>query len=520
MSLQISISNSIRGYRSVPGGVPVDPDAQAFITAAAITDPTQQAAINTLVVDLKGYSIWTKMKALYPFVGGTASQHKFNLKDPRDLDVAFRLVFNGGWTHSGTGATPNGTNAYANTYLAPSANLTNYNVSLSYYSRTNVSSTGVEIGSLNVSNYMHMHLRYTGDIWYALLQQSAADSVSNNSSTGFFTGNRTANNVKKHFKNGINLGTSTTTTTTSLSIEPIFLGALNSGSFPANYSTKQTAFASIGNGLTDTEAANFYTAVQAFQTTLGRSIGPQTVSDADAQAFVTNAGIVDQVEATAINNLVIGLKADSLWTKMKAIYPFVGGSATSNSYNLRNTAQYQLSFSGGGTWNSNGYTGGVNGYANTGLNPNTAFSTNDSFHMSIYSRTNSALDGADLGGVNASARTDLWLRAADGTCYNRVHLNGIATANTNSTGIYISTRNSSTSLKLFKNNSQLGSTYTGANGARLDVNMFLGAYALGNTPAYYTQRNYAFASIGDGLSDAESTNLNNRINTFNTTLSR
>jgi hypothetical protein len=242
--------------------------------------------------------------------------------------------------------------------------------------------------------------------------------------------------------------------------------------------------------------------------------------DPDAQAFIAAAGITDATQKSAINQLVIGLKADSLWTKMKAIYPFVGGSATSNSYNLRNTAQYQLSFSGGATHNSNGYTGGVNGYANTGLNPNTAFSTNDSFHMSIYSRTNSAIDGADLGGVLASARTDLWLRAADGTCYNRVHLNGIATANTNSTGIYISTRNSSTSLKLFKNNSQLGSTYTGANGARLDVNMFLGAYALGTTPAYYTQRNYAFASIGDGLSDAESTNLNNRINTFNTALSR
>jgi hypothetical protein len=81
----------------------VDPDAQAFITAAAITDPTQQTAINTLVVDLKGYGIWTKSKALYPFVGGTASQHKFNLKDPRDLDAAFRLVFTGGWTHSSNG---------------------------------------------------------------------------------------------------------------------------------------------------------------------------------------------------------------------------------------------------------------------------------------------------------------------------------------------------------------------------------------------------------------------------------
>ena len=58
--------------RAASGGG-VDPDAQAFITAAGITNPTQQAAINTLVVDLKGYNVWTKMKALYPFVGGTAS---------------------------------------------------------------------------------------------------------------------------------------------------------------------------------------------------------------------------------------------------------------------------------------------------------------------------------------------------------------------------------------------------------------------------------------------------------------
>lgn len=34
----------------------------------------------------------------------------------------------------------------------------------------------------------------------------------------------------------------------------------------------ECAFASIGDGLTDTEAVNFYTAVQRFQTTLGRQV--------------------------------------------------------------------------------------------------------------------------------------------------------------------------------------------------------------------------------------------------------
>ena len=114
-----------------------DADAQAFITAAAITDSTQQNAINTLVLALKGYSIWTKFKAIYPIVGGTASQHKYNLKDPRDLDAAFRLTFATGWTHSVNGMLPNGTTAFADTKLIPSTAIfgSNQNIHLSYYSR-------------------------------------------------------------------------------------------------------------------------------------------------------------------------------------------------------------------------------------------------------------------------------------------------------------------------------------------------------------------------------------------------
>ncbi len=59
MPMQISISNSIGGGGGNLGsGGGIDSDAQAFITAASITDATQQSAINTLVTDLKGYEIW------------------------------------------------------------------------------------------------------------------------------------------------------------------------------------------------------------------------------------------------------------------------------------------------------------------------------------------------------------------------------------------------------------------------------------------------------------------------------
>ena len=106
-------------YYSLISLMPKVDDAQAFITAAGITDPTQQSAIITLVSDLKAYGIWTKFKAIYPIVGGTASQHKFNLKDPRDLDAAFRLTFATGYTHSSTGMLPNGTTAFADTKFNP-----------------------------------------------------------------------------------------------------------------------------------------------------------------------------------------------------------------------------------------------------------------------------------------------------------------------------------------------------------------------------------------------------------------
>jgi hypothetical protein len=119
--------------------VSLDSDAQAFLTAAGITDPIISGAIDTLVVDLKAANIWSKMKAIYPMVGGSSSTHKWNLKDPRDLDAAFRLAFYGGWTHNSNGATPNGVNGYADTKINSNLELTliNMHFASALYSRTN-----------------------------------------------------------------------------------------------------------------------------------------------------------------------------------------------------------------------------------------------------------------------------------------------------------------------------------------------------------------------------------------------
>jgi len=253
------------------GGGGTDPDAQAFITATGISG-TDATATNQLVLDLKSANIWTKMKCIYPFVGNTASSQKYNLKDARDLDAAFRLTFFGGGTFSSNGYQPNGTNAYANTFLTPSTTLTLNSQHISYYSRTNSNGTEVEMGCNNNGNSPNtlLEIRTAGTTYVSLAANGYTTYVDANS-LGFYMGNRTASNVVKLFKNN----TAVATSAVGSSSNPFYsigIGALNSGTTRQFYSTKQCAFASIGDGLSDAEALALYNAVQLFNTTLGRQV--------------------------------------------------------------------------------------------------------------------------------------------------------------------------------------------------------------------------------------------------------
>ena len=255
--------------RSASGGG-VDPDAQAFITAASITDSTQQSAINTLVTDLKGYNIWTKFKAIYPIVGGTAATHKWNLKDPRDLDAAFRLTFATGWTHSATGMTP--LNTYANTFLIPNSQLSLNSTHISGYVRNNLSVSAPILSAEDATTYnngLYIWPRWNAPNQYSIrINDNTSQVGTSTDSRGFHIISRTASNSKKYYKNNTIIF-SLTTVSTGLNASSIYIGSSRNN---ANYSLFETAFASIGDGLTDTEAANFYTAVQAYQTTLGRQV--------------------------------------------------------------------------------------------------------------------------------------------------------------------------------------------------------------------------------------------------------
>ena len=245
-----------------------------FIAATGISDTTIINALNTMDLSLISAGLDTKMKALYPFVGGTASTHKYNFMDARDLDAAFRIVFNGGWTHSSTGAKPNGTNAYGDTKFNATTNFTNptppliygSNVAFSYYSRTNVAELGNDIG---VSNNLAMFSNYSGTS-YVRTSSVVDTTYATTDSLGLFMGSRLTNSTQKAYKNGVLKGTSSLGIN-SFSNLTIYLGAWNQVT-PTYYATKECAFSSIGDGLSDSEASTFYTIVQTMQTSLARNV--------------------------------------------------------------------------------------------------------------------------------------------------------------------------------------------------------------------------------------------------------
>jgi hypothetical protein len=261
---------------------PLDPDTTAYMTPSGLSS-AYAPALDALVKGLKGYGLWTKLVAAYPMVGGSAALHRWNLKDPRDLDAAYRLTFTGG-THTtalGYRANPQGvvTNAgHADSHLVPLGTLDPTSLHLSYYGLQEVPGISrCEIGCYNWAgsgSRFHLLVRYSpgGTFYWGMNEDglSGVDlpGVSLGTSLGLFVGSRLTASDQRAYRNGLKVS-SNTLATIALSYMPVWVGGLNG--YP-DQSDVPCGWASIGSGMTDQNVADLYTVVQNFQTALGRAV--------------------------------------------------------------------------------------------------------------------------------------------------------------------------------------------------------------------------------------------------------
>ena len=258
-------------YNIIQGNIAVDNDFLVFfnrvISAGGTLSVLEQIATNKLVIDLKSYDLWNSMKAIYPMVGSSSEACSQNL-----ISSSFTGSFSSGWTFTSTGVTPNGTSAYLNSNFNQSSNLIPSNNHISVYSKTDSNALYIDCGVTNNTSYSfsQLFIRNNGNTVYENGSQVISAATSN--SLGFYCGTSTSNTSAKLYKNGSSISSSTTLQARTMFNNNIYIAATNFSNIPVGYSNRKYAFVSIGYGLTDTQAANFYTAVQAFQTTLSRQV--------------------------------------------------------------------------------------------------------------------------------------------------------------------------------------------------------------------------------------------------------
>lgn len=265
-------------------GTQLDPDVQAFLTATGITDPTIITALSNLVASLKSNGIWSLMYAIYPIVGGTAATHKYNLKDPRDLDVAFRFTFTGhnppfeAFIHDSNGMYKNSniSSMYCQTHFNPSTDVPSNEGSFGFWTQgLNSGVNGYEMGcrgSGNKNFWTAIHWSDTQSYYSAngVYSQGTYSTLWGSTNEALVISNRIdASNASILMTGNSRVDYSSSYDPPNGEVYFMSCNVLGTGSVTpprAGY----YKFAFIGRSMTTTQMGQLDTAVVAFQSDLGR----------------------------------------------------------------------------------------------------------------------------------------------------------------------------------------------------------------------------------------------------------
>lgn len=258
--------------KNTPQQISANFTARVIANGGSLTT-TEQNAVLALVTNLQKNGLWDKMKAIYPFVGSSAASCAVNL-----VNSLYLGTFSSGWTFAATGGTPTGANTYMRcNNFNPLTILPQFSTSFSYYSRTNNTFNGSDIGcQKNPSTDRVGCTIYFSGSAYADLNDFTNGRIGTviANTAGLFLISRESSTLMKFYRKNLQIGaTNTTLMTTALPNAIYAVGAIdfNDG---INYSStnRECAFAHMATSLTQAEALTFESNVQTFQTSLSRQV--------------------------------------------------------------------------------------------------------------------------------------------------------------------------------------------------------------------------------------------------------
>jgi hypothetical protein len=229
--------------------------------------------------------------------------------------------------------------------------------------------------------------------------------------------------------------------------------------------------------------------------------------NSDYQAILDRATVLGYTlpsvgQQTKQNQLVLDLKADGAWDLLDVLYIYLNdGSGGFGTLNWKSPTLYQTTLVNSPTFTSNiGFNGnGTTSYLNLNWNPatNGINYTLNSACFFAYVYDDQGLN--DLSG-SLSGSNGIFLRPKNptNTTANRINDGGNMTvASTNSIGLHSMARTGSTARAFYKNGVSGGSD-SQVSTAIPSLNLFLGAYSNGGTPALFNTRQWSCFGAGSG----------------------
>ena len=245
----------------------IDPDAQLYITAAGITDPTEQLAANHIIVGLKGLSLWeTRLYYLYLYLGSTAESTSYNARDTSSN----KITWIGGVAFSANGAKGNGTNGCGDTGFNPNGIIDKDSFSLGYYSRTNSASASMaDAGCKEGSDLCVVEIFQSKFI--TLINQTTSSNTAISNSDKFIIGTRTGANTVKGYRDGAEADSHAITSSAApdRNIRVMCFDDNGVGKF---FSNREHGLDICLDGVTPTEVTNLTTLVNETMVILSRNV--------------------------------------------------------------------------------------------------------------------------------------------------------------------------------------------------------------------------------------------------------
>ena len=243
-----------------------------------VSPPTgaQLTAVYTFFDDLITAGIFQKSTAIYPIIGGTADDHKWNARYPFNTENSNPLLFIGSPTQSSTGILTNGTNQIVRTNIS-CASLPINNRQMSIYKR-NVSSplnsTWFGAGTINNGLGFGIQGLYGDNKAYICFELASPITLNPNTGNtqGLQTIKRLSNTSSKYQRNGTTLASSAGNSSMNTSGLFVIGGEMLSQGNITALNPIDFSYCYIGEALSDSEETDHYNIVQALQTAFSRQV--------------------------------------------------------------------------------------------------------------------------------------------------------------------------------------------------------------------------------------------------------